>query len=94
MVENEKNNKNIMVVISEEDSKRITSLRYLLIVFVIFIHCNLTATEALNYNYIFNQPLWVGIIKNIVCYILGNVAVPCFFCFLHIFNFQRIINIL
>lgn len=35
--------------ISEEDSKRITSLRILLIVFVVFIHANLTPDEALNY---------------------------------------------
>ena len=35
--------------ISEEDSKRITSLRFLLIIFVVFIHANLTPDDALNY---------------------------------------------
>ena len=34
--------------ISEETSKRITSLRFLLIVLVVFIHANLKADDALD----------------------------------------------
>ena len=44
-----KDRKKLETQISEEDSKRITSLRFLLIVFVVFIHANLTPDDALNY---------------------------------------------
>ena len=68
--------------ISLDISKRITSLRFLLIIFVIFIHANLTVSDAINYyHYDFNQPKWVEIIKTIVCEMLGSAAVPLFFLY-------------
>ncbi len=77
-------------VISLDISKRITSLRFLLILFVIFIHANLTASDAINYyHYDFNQPKWVEIIKTIVCEILGSAAVPLFFLFASYLQFSK-----
>lgn len=69
-------------VISEEISKRITSLRFLLIVFVVFIHANLKPDDAINYyHYDFVQPYWIEVFKNFVTKTLGGAAVPLFFFF-------------
>lgn len=77
-------------VISLDISKRITSLRFLLILFVIFIHANLTVSDAINYyHYDFNQPKWVEIIKSIICEILGSAAVPLFFLFASYLQFSK-----
>ena len=76
--------------ISEEDSKRITSLRFLLIVFVVFIHANLTTDDALNYyHYDFIQPKWIEVFKNFICYTLGGAAVPLFFLFASYLQFSK-----
>ncbi|MDD6970288.1 MAG: acyltransferase, partial [Treponema sp.] len=76
--------------ISEEDSKRITSLRFLLIVFVVFIHANLTPDDALNYyHYDFIQPKWIEVFKNFICYTLGGAAVPLFFLFASYLQFSK-----
>lgn len=76
--------------ISEEDSKRITSLRFLLIVFVVFIHANLTADDALNYyHYNFIQPKWIEVFKSFVCSTLGGAAVPLFFLFASYLQFSK-----
>ncbi|AEB13629.1 acyltransferase family protein [Treponema succinifaciens] len=76
--------------ISEEDSKRITSLRFLLIVFVVFIHANLTPDDALNYyHYDFIQPKWIEVFKNFICNTLGGAAVPLFFLFASYLQFSK-----
>lgn len=89
MIDTENNIQNNNIEITEETSKRITSLRFILIVLVIFIHSNLTVSEAIDYNYDFIQPVWVEIIKNIFCYILGNAAVPLFFLFSSYLQFSK-----
>lgn len=77
-------------VILEETSKRITSLRYLLIVFVVFIHSNLTPEDALNYyHYDFVQPYWIEEFKNFICGTLGGAAVPLFFFFTSFLQFSK-----
>ena len=44
-------------IIPEDISKRITSLRFILIIFVVFIHANLSPEQAINrYHYDFYQP--------------------------------------
>ncbi|MGP1587733.1 MAG: acyltransferase family protein [Treponemataceae bacterium] len=77
-------------IFSAETSKRITSLRYLLIVLVVFIHANLGADDAINYyHYDFVQPYWVGIVKNFICIILGGSAVPLFFFLASFLQFSK-----
>lgn len=77
-------------LISDETSKRITSLRFLLIILVVFIHSNLTVNQALNYyHYDFNQPKTIEIFKNFVCGTLGNASVPLFFLFASYLQFLK-----
>ncbi|QTQ14410.1 acyltransferase [Treponema parvum] len=77
-------------MLDEINSKRITSLRYLLICFVVFIHANLTPDNAINYyHYDFAQPYWIEVFKNIVCGTLGEAAVPLFFFFASILQFSK-----
>ena len=81
---------NQSIQISEETSKRITSLRFLLIVFVVFIHANLTVDDALNYyHYDFVQPKWIEVFKNFICGTLGGSAVPLFFLFASYLQFSK-----
>ena len=76
--------------ISEETSKRITSLRFLLIVLVVFIHANLKADDALNYYKLdFIQPKWIEIVKNFISGTLGGAAVPLFFLFASYIQFSK-----
>ena len=76
--------------ISQETSKRITALRFLLIVFVVFIHNNLKADDALNYYHLdFAEPAWVTWIKVLVCDVLGGAAVPLFFLFAGYLQFSK-----
>ena len=68
--------------INDEDSKRITGLRFLLICFVVFIHNNLNADTAINYYHLsFCEPAIISCFKIIVTSILGGSAVPLFFLF-------------
>ncbi len=77
-------------MLEESISKRITSLRYLLIVFVVFIHANLTPDAALNqYHYDFIQPHWIEAVKNVICGTLGGAAVPLFFFFAAFLQFSK-----
>lgn len=88
--ENMKVSENKYFLIPEEDSKRITSLRFLLIVLVVFIHANLTVDDALNYyHYDFIQPIWIEVFKNFVCGTLGGSAVPLFFLFASYIQFSK-----
>lgn len=69
-------------VVSEETSKRITSLRFLLAVLVIFIHNNLTRDNAINYYHLdFLEPQIITWLKLFVCTIIGGAAVPLFYVF-------------
>lgn len=77
-------------IISEDISERITTLRFLLIIFVVFIHANLTVDEALNYyHYDFIQPKWIEVFKNFICGTLGGSAVPLFFLFASYLQFSK-----
>ena len=68
--------------LTEEDSKRITALRFLLIIFVVFIHNNLRADEAINYYHLdFAEPVVITWFKMLVTSVLGGAAVPLFFLF-------------
>ena len=63
-------------VVSQETSMRITSLRFLLAIFVVFIHNNLTADIAINYYHLdFVEPVIITWIKILVCNVLGGAAV-------------------
>lgn len=77
-------------VISEEDSKRITSLRFLLICLVVFIHNNLTANDAINYYHLaFNEPVVITYFKILITSIFGKAAVPLFFLFAGYLQFAK-----
>lgn len=67
------------VLISEEVSKRITSLRFLLIVLVIFIHNNYTAENLAGSNVIFNQSTFGKYLQLFISNGIANCAVPVFF---------------
>ena len=76
--------------ITAETSRRITSLRFLLIAFVVFIHANLKADDALNYYHLdFVQPAWIAWLKHFVCDTLGGAAVPLFFLFSAYLQFSK-----
>lgn len=76
--------------ITDETSRRITSLRFLLIAFVVFIHANLKADDALNYYHLdFVQLAWIAWFKDFVCGTLGCAAVPLFFLFSAYLQFSK-----
>lgn len=69
-------------IIPEETSKRITALRFLLAMLVVFIHNNLQPDDAINYYHLsFNQPIMITWIKTLICSTLGGASVPLFFMF-------------
>jgi len=69
-------------IIDENISKRITSLRYILMIFVVVIHSHLSVDEAVNYyHYEFSQPYWIEILKNFITFTISSSAVPLFFVF-------------
>lgn len=77
-------------IISNSISMRITSLRFLLAIFVVFIHNNLNADVAINYYHLdFNEPTIITIIKQLICEVLGNGAVPLFFLFAGYLQFAK-----
>lgn len=83
-------NKLDVPIISEDISKRITSLRFILIVFVVFIHADLKVDDAINYyHYDFIQPKWIEIFKDFICSYLGGCAVPLFFFFASYLQFSK-----
>ena len=78
-----------MLAISEWESKRITSLRFLLIIFVVFIH-NIDKNEAINYYHLaFEEPVAITWFKTFVMGILGGAAVPIFFVFAAYLQFAK-----
>lgn len=59
-------------------------------VFVVFIHANLTVDDAINYyHYDFVQPKWIEIFKEFVCHTIGGAAVPLFFFFASYLQFSK-----
>ena len=81
---------NPVQIVSVETSKRITSLRYLLIVLVVFMHANLKPDDAINYyHYDFVQPYWIEVVKNFICDTLGGAAVPLFFFLASFLQFSK-----
>lgn len=77
-------------IISQETSMRITSLRFLLAMFVVFIHNNLNADIAINYYHLdFIEPVVITWIKTLVCSVLGGAAVPLFFMFAGYLQFRK-----
>jgi fucose 4-O-acetylase-like acetyltransferase len=65
--------------ISKELSKRINSLRFLLIVFVVFIH---NVQKEINFNGnldVLEIPLYIEKIRDLISGIIARVAVPMFF---------------
>lgn len=83
-------NQTAQMRVTDETSRRITSLRFLLIVFVVFIHANLKADDALDYYHLdFVQPAWIAWFKDFVCGTLGGAAVPLFFLFSAYLQFSK-----
>ena len=79
-----------MPIISEETSMRITSLRFLLAMFVVFIHNNLDVDTAINYYHLdFVEPVVITYFKMLVCKVLGGAAVPLFFFFAGYLQFRK-----
>lgn len=77
-------------IISMEDSLRITSLRFLLMIFIVFIHNNLKVDEAINYYHLaFEEPFIITCFKYIICNLFGNAAVPLFFLFAGYLQFSK-----
>jgi surface polysaccharide O-acyltransferase-like enzyme len=68
-----------IIKIEEDLSKRINSLRFLLIVFVVFIHNNPTEINFSNGTEIYVVPAYVNIIIELISNIIARVAVPLFF---------------
>ena len=83
-------NQTTQMQITVETSRRITSLRFLLIAFIVFIHANLKADDALDYYHLdFVQPTWIAWLKDFVCGTLGCAAVPLFFLFSAYLQFSK-----
>lgn len=66
-------------MIEENISKRITSVRFLLIVFVVFIHNNVTEVTFVGGTETYIIPIYVNIIRELFSNIIGRIAVPLFF---------------
>ena len=83
----EEQNKNIELqeaIIPEETSKRITALRFLLAILVVFIHNNFTHESIkylLGFVPLFNPNQFTQWVQIIISGSLGNCAVPLFFVF-------------
>lgn len=73
--------KNNNLEISEETSKRITSLRFLLAVLVVIIHNNYNAIEMQSYSFVFNQSVFGRWFQLLFSNGLATCAVPLFFLF-------------
>jgi fucose 4-O-acetylase-like acetyltransferase len=60
-------------------AKRINTLRFLLIVFVVFIHNNPTEVNFADGTEIYTIPTYVNIIRELISNIIARIAVPLFF---------------
>jgi fucose 4-O-acetylase-like acetyltransferase len=68
-----------LIPIDNELSKRINSLRFLLIVFVVFIHNNPTEVNFVGGTEVYTIPAYVNIIRELISNIISRIAVPLFF---------------
>ena len=83
-------NLNQISTVSQKTSMQITSLRFLLAIFVVFIHNNLDADTAVNYYHLdFVEPVVITWIKLLICKVLGEAAVPLFFMFAGYLQFRK-----
>jgi fucose 4-O-acetylase-like acetyltransferase len=67
------------IPIGNELSKRINSLRFLLIVFVVFIHNNPTEVNFADGTEVYTIPAYVNNIRDLISNIIARIAVPLFF---------------
>ena len=67
------------LTIDPEFSKRITALRFVLAVFVVFIHNNVEAIHFADGDVIVETPMWIKIIRDTFVHYWGGIAVPTFF---------------
>ncbi len=65
----------------EETSRRISSLRFLLIVFVVFIHNTGWRMEYASGVQVFEVPRWADLVRIFLSDIVARCAVPLFFLF-------------
>jgi fucose 4-O-acetylase-like acetyltransferase len=65
--------------LTEDLSKRIVSLRFLLIVFVVFIHNNPTKVNFADGTEVYEIPFYVDIVRHLISGIVARIAVPLFF---------------
>ena len=68
-----------MSILDEGLSKRITSLRFLLIIFVVLIHINFDNIKFAGNTARYNIPEYVHIIRTLISEIIARAAVPMFF---------------
>ena len=69
-------------LINPDFSKRITSLRFILAVLVVFIHCKIK--DTINYtdgSLPLKIPFYANLIQTIITNLFGGIAVPLFFIF-------------
>lgn len=64
-------------MISEETSKRITSLRFLLAVFVVFIHNTISQEMAVENSYVYNNSTTGVWIQNIIAFFTASAVLVC-----------------
>jgi hypothetical protein len=69
----------MQTIIDENLSKRIISLRFLLIAFVVFVHNNPVEVNFAGYSEIYEIPVYVDKIRTLLSDIITRVAVPLFF---------------
>jgi hypothetical protein len=68
-----------IMLLDEDLSKRINSLRFLLIVFVVFIHNNVSSMNFVGGMETYEIPVYVEKVRYAVSDIIARVAVPLFF---------------
>ncbi len=66
-------------MINSKLSKRIISLRFLLIIFVVLIHNNITEIKFSGSNLLIERSKYVEVVINLFSNIIARVAVPLFF---------------
>lgn len=90
MVEtNSQNTGQISATSDSEISSRITSLRFILMVLVIFIHNNFSVASCMAGGITFNQGFVSYWIQNILSNNIANCAVPLFFMFSSYFFYRK-----
>ncbi len=75
--------------ISEEESKRIDILKFIAIIFVVFIHSYATAVNFSSGQVAVEHPIWLDIIEYGISQIIACCGVPMFFIISSILLFRR-----